>query len=104
MLRDENGKFAKGNGGGPGRPRKEREVEYYRIMEMAVAPSDWQIICKKAVEQAKRGDAVARKWLSDYLIGAPVQKLEHTGAEGKELQIIVKYAENVKPISDDSIT
>ena len=26
---------------------------------------------KKAVDQAKRGDGVARKWLADYLIGEP---------------------------------
>lgn len=92
--RDEKGRFAKGNGGGPGRPRREREVEYYRIMETEVTPSDWRAIVSKATDQAKRGDAVARKWLSDYLMGQPVQKHEHGGEDGSPIEIIVTYVKN----------
>lgn len=71
MTRDENGRFIKGNGGGPGRPRKEREVEYYRVLVTQCSMDDWRAIIAKAIEQAKRGDAVARKWLSDYIAGEP---------------------------------
>lgn len=71
MTRDGNGKFAKGNPGGPGRPPKEREVKFYDITLSAVSLDDWKLIVKKAVDQAKRGDGVARKWLADYLIGEP---------------------------------
>ena len=47
----------------------------------------------KAADQAERGDAVARKWLSDNLIGVPVQKQEVSGADGSALEIIVRYAD-----------
>ena len=86
--RDENGRFIKGNGGGPGRPKKEREVRYYEIMQTACTLADWKAICKKAVEQSKRGDAVARKWLSDYIMGPPAQKHEVTGKDGDPIYIV----------------
>ena len=91
IKRDENGKFTKGTGGGPGRPKREREAQYYRILEMAVSADDWSAICCKAVEQAKRGDAVARKFIADYLLGTPPQRIEHSGEDGKAMEIVVRY-------------
>jgi hypothetical protein len=91
MTRDEKGRFIKGNGGGPGRPSKEREVLYYDILITAVTTDRWRKIIGKAIEQAIRGDSVARKWLADYLIGAPIQKLEHAGKDGDNLKILVEY-------------
>ena len=87
VTRDENGKFAKGNEGGPGRPKKEREQRFYEITLATVTFSDWQDIVNKAIKQAKTGDAVARKWLSDYLMGPPVQRNEITGADGGSIVI-----------------
>ena len=83
MTRDENGKFTKGNPGGPGRPKKEREAKYYDITLSAVNLEDWKQIIKKAVDQAKRGDSMARKFLADYLMGPPVQKADVTTHEGR---------------------
>lgn len=96
--RDENGRFVKGASGNPrGRLPKDREEKYFEIMQTAVTFQDWKDITKKAVEQAKRGDAQARKWLSDYMLGAPVQRQEITGADGNPItvQVIsgVKYAD-----------
>lgn len=72
MTRDDKGRFVKGSSGNPnGRPTKEREEKYYRILMTSCTYADWGKIVEKAIEQAKRGDAVARKWLSDYLIGEP---------------------------------
>lgn len=78
--RDDKGRFIKGNKASPGRPPKEREERYYEILLTAVTFDDWQAIVKKAAEQAKKGDAVARKWLSDYLVGAVQQRLELSGS------------------------
>jgi hypothetical protein len=90
-MRDEKGRFVKGNPGGPGRPTKEREQKYYEYAMNTVTFKEWQDIIKKAVTDAKRGDASARKWLSDYL--APQnQRIEHTGADGEELKIVIEYA------------
>ena len=79
MTRDEKGRFIKGASGNPnGRSPKDREERYYEITLSTVAFDDWQQIIKKAAEQAKRGDAVARKFLADYLIGTAQQKLDVT--------------------------
>ena len=82
--RDDKGRFVKGYSGGPGRPPKEREEKYYDILLTTVTFEDWKSIVKKAAEQARKGDAVARKWLSDYLVGTAQQKLEVSGT----LQIV----------------
>jgi hypothetical protein len=76
--RDENGKFVKGNGGGPGRPPKKKEERFMEVSISAVSLKDWRDIIKKAVEQAKRGDTQARKFLAEYLIGPPQQRLDVT--------------------------
>ena len=103
IERDKRGRFAAGNGGGPGRPKREREVEYYRVMEMSVTLADWRAIVTKAVEQAKRGDAVARKWIADYLIGTPPQRHELTGADGDPLKVnvnVINVREFISPDQD----
>ena len=78
MTRDKNGRFTKGNPGGPGRPPKEREQRYYEIAMNTVTFKDWKEIIKRAVNDAKRGDSTARKWLSDYL--APQTQLHKVDA------------------------
>ena len=86
-----NGRFvtgnqaAKGSSGGPGRPPKKREERYYEILVSTCTYKDWQAIIDMAVTQAKEGDPVARKWLSDNLVGPPAQRHEHTGAGGADL-------------------
>ena len=90
--RDENGRFVKGNGIGKashagGRPKKAREERYYQITQSACTFADWREIVKKAVGKAKAGDAVARKWLSDYLMGPPPKELRITGADGGPVEV-----------------
>jgi hypothetical protein len=84
--RDEKGRFLPGNKASPGRSPREREERYYEITLSTVSFDDWQMIVKKAAEQAKRGDPVARKWLSDYLLGPAQQKLDVT-TDGEKLII-----------------
>jgi len=94
MTRDEKGRFVVGNPGNPdatGRPPKDRETRYLEVTLNTVTFDDWKDIVGKARDQAKRGDAVARKWLADYLIGAPVQRTELTGEDGGALRIFVRY-------------
>lgn len=90
--RGADGRFVKGNPGGPGRPPKEREEKYYEILLNTVTFADWKEIIQKAAAQAKKGDATARKWLSDYIVGAPVQRVEQTGKDGDALRVIIEYA------------
>jgi hypothetical protein len=84
MTRDENGRFVKGETGNPnGRPPRAREERYYEIMVTTVSFERWKRIIEKAADQAERGDAVARKWLSDYLIGTAEQRLDITSGGDK---------------------
>lgn len=86
MTRDENGRFVKGSSGNPkGRAPRKREERYYAILMQTVTFDDWKEIVEKACEQAKSGDQIARKWLSDYLVGPPVERKEITGADGNAI-------------------
>jgi hypothetical protein len=69
--RDPGGRFAPGNPGGPGRPKRDTEREYLRVLMDACPPARWQRIVDRAVEEAEQGDATARAWLARYLVGAP---------------------------------
>lgn len=87
MERDQHGRFVNGISGNPnGRPAKKREERFLEVTLEACTFEDWRRVVTKAVELAKRGDATARKWLSDYLIGPPVQRQEVTGANGQPIQ------------------
>jgi hypothetical protein len=97
-MRDEKGRFVKGSAGNPhGRPPKEREVRFYEITLATVTFEDWREIVARAVQDAKRGDTAARKWLSDYLIGTPEQKLDVT-SNGNT--IFVEYVNDWREVND----
>lgn len=90
--RDANGRFVRGNVGNPnGRAPKEREERYYEITMSAVTYEEWRAIVLKAKDQAKHGDAAARKWLADYLMGPPVQKNENENKNSGSLTITVNH-------------
>jgi hypothetical protein len=63
------GRFVKGHPGGPGRPRKEVERAYLDELRRLVPLSEWGKVVARALEDAKKGDARARDWLSKYLVG-----------------------------------
>jgi hypothetical protein len=69
--RDTNGRFAAGNCGGPGRPRRAVEANYLSALSEAVSVKTWKRIVQKAVKEALAGDRHAREWLGDYLLGKP---------------------------------
>lgn len=66
----------------PGRPKQKREDRFMKITQSACTLADWRDIVKAAVGQAKKGDAAARRWLGDYLLGPPPQKIEHSAPDG----------------------
>ena len=74
------GQFGKGNtrgvASGGGRPKRVFEEKFLRVLVQNVREEDWVEIIAKAVELAKEGNRSARKWLSDYLIGVPVRRVE----------------------------
>ncbi|MCE9556263.1 MAG: hypothetical protein K8T91_23180 [Planctomycetes bacterium] len=70
------GTFAKGNPGGPGRPRREREREYLAVLSEAVPLEKWRAIVERAVVDATAGDARSRDWISKYLVPEVLPELE----------------------------
>ena len=91
IARDSKGRFVKGASGNPqGRLSKQIEQSYLQVSESVCTFDVWREIVAKAVEQAKRGDARARQWLSDYLIGKPVSMVMAV-QERQDTLITVKY-------------
>jgi hypothetical protein len=70
-VRDKQGKFSAGDCGGPGRPPRAVEIDYLRVLSDACTLPEWQIICKTAIELAKKGDAKSREWISLHLLPRP---------------------------------
>ena len=91
IARDSKGRFVKGASGNPqGRLPKETETSYLQVSESVCTFDVWREIVAKAIEQAKRGDARARQWLSDYLIGKPISMVMAV-QEKQDTLITVKY-------------
>jgi hypothetical protein len=87
--RDENGKFAAGNGGGPGRPPRSREQAYLVATASVCTVQDWREIIKKATTQAKRGNHQARAFLASILLGKdPVAVAELVGELRSRLEML----------------
>lgn len=102
-VRQNNGRFGPGNKTGGRKPRANEE-EYKRLFRSVVKVKDQKEIIAKAREQAKRGDDRARKFIFDYLYGPPVQRNEHTGAEGGPIShsvevIAIDYRTAVAPLA-----
>jgi hypothetical protein len=100
--RDEAGKFVRGCAPGPGRPPRRTEQAYMRTVMVACSMADWTVIVEKAVVDARAGDAVARQWLSRYLLGNPefkaptpreIEILDASGAEEAAFQTGVLCAQ-----------
>ena len=68
------GRFAVGNAGGPGRPKRTTEAAYLGTMMEVVSLDTWKKIVTAAVEGAQAGDSKAREWLARYLVGEPQGK------------------------------
>jgi hypothetical protein len=96
--------FVKGHPGGPGRPRRSIERDYLDATVGAVPVSKWVKVVKKALEQALRGDAKAREWLSKMLVGSdpiPLAQLaEQLRAELERLtpRVLPPEPRNGKPL------
>jgi hypothetical protein len=71
---ERNGRFVKGGLPGPGRPKGARAPSDYLVRLKDKVPFEtWDAVCDKAIAQALDGDARAREWLANYLIGRPLQ-------------------------------
>lgn len=72
------GRFVKGTKPGPGRPRRQTEVEYLTTMREAISLQDWADMCRAMVRRAKAGDVQAFACLCKFSLPAvmPEQPVE----------------------------
>lgn len=92
VTRGDKGQLQKGSVLNPkGRPKKSREERYLKMLTTSVSDDDWQAIIDRAVSDAKRGDATARKWLTDYLIGPPIERKEISGVGGDTIVVTLRH-------------
>lgn len=71
--RNELGQFKPGTSGNQGNVGQSYNARMRRAMQDAVSEDDWIEIVQHAAETAKAGSTAARKWLSEYLLGKPVE-------------------------------
>lgn len=81
--RDGSGKFANGNKAsvGHGRPPRQVESEYLRVVAQACDLDVWREIVSRAVQDAKSGDAKAREFLARWIMPANLTLTELTARD-----------------------
>jgi hypothetical protein len=70
--RDEKGRFAKGNPGGPGNPHARQASRYRELFAATVTEDDFRAIVQALVTRAKEGDIIAAREVLNRIIGKPV--------------------------------
>jgi hypothetical protein len=102
--RDQRGRFAKGNAGGPGNPFARRTAQMRRALTMAVSEEDIAAVAAQMLEQAKAGDVAAAKLLLGYVIGQPAPVVDPDTLDRQEWavfqQIPVPAPEVARLLSD----
>ena len=68
---DANGRFAKGNAGGPGNPHVRRIAMMREAVASAATVEDLVAVMRKLLELAKEGDREAAKLVLHYTVGKP---------------------------------
>ena len=61
-------------------PLRQNTPGYYRILSKLCPVERWAVIVHRAVAAAEKGDARAREWLSQLLLGKPDQLIEEVSA------------------------
>ena len=103
-MRDSLGRFVSGSSGNPkGRQSKDRETKYLTVAQRACGFKDWREIVLTAVDQAKNGDAQARRWLSEYLIGKPLPVKEDV-RQDEDVHIVVTYDNDMRREIQDKLS
>lgn len=74
--RDVQGRFAKGNPGGPGNPYGRVVARWRELFHEAVTEEDFRAIISAMVQKAKEGDMVAAREILNRLAGRPPEALD----------------------------
>ena len=74
--RDSQGRFAKGNSGGPGNPYGRSVAKWRELFQEAVTDQDFREIIAAMVQKAKEGDMVAAREVLNRLAGRPAEAMD----------------------------
>jgi hypothetical protein len=86
--REPNGRFAKGNGGGPGNPYARQVAVLRRALLQLVTEEEITAIAKALLEQAKKGNVSAAKLLFSYTLGQPAKAVDPDRLPAHELDTL----------------
>ncbi len=82
------GRFAPGNGGGPGNPYARQVAAFRRAVHRAVSEEDIEEIARVVKEKAKAGDMGAARLLYGYSMGRAIQPpTDPDSVDAHELQV-----------------
>src|SRR5438128_1990918 len=90
--RDRDGRFARGNPGGPGNPFA-REVAAYRTRLLGrVKEGDVDAVADQLIRQAREGDLAAIRLFLLYVLGRPGAAVDPDGLDAQELALYKREA------------
>jgi len=81
IARNEKGKFLPGGPPGPGRPKR---MDFAELLRQTLTNADAQEIYRRAISQAKLGDAKARTWIFSFLMSPAPRTLKVEQEEATE--------------------
>jgi len=101
--RNPDGTFAQGHAKTGGRKRRADEEEMLALFDRAFPESKRLAVIRKIVDKALKGNLDCARFLWSYIYGTPVQRQEHTGADGGEITLrVVRDMESGSRIPDPS--
>jgi hypothetical protein len=86
-ARDAQGRFAPGNGGGPGNPFARRTADYRQAFADAITVEELGALARQLYLQALAGDLAAARLVLAYTIGKPAPAAEPDRLDVQELQL-----------------
>src|SRR5437879_3639900 len=74
--RDQRGRFARGNKGGPGNPFARQVAASRAALLASVTAEDLAAIVRALIDKAKGGDVAAAKLVFAYVLGKPAETVD----------------------------
>jgi len=90
--REANGRFAKGNKGGPGNPFARQIAALRQTLLNRTTPKDFEEIADELIKKAKTGDVAAIKLLFQYTLGKPAPCPDPDHLDVDEWQKLQQYS------------
>src|SRR5262249_2956552 len=90
--RDQKGRFAKGNPGGPGNPFAREVAALRTLLVRRVTKGDIEAVADQLIKQAGEGNLVAIRLFLLYVLGRPAHAVDPDGLDAQELALFKKEA------------